>query len=71
MTDYVITPDGDHEVQVTYPDGTATWITVPAAAAGLVDPVQLAEVAKPAPPATLPRARGQVAGDQGAEDTGR
>ena len=71
VTDYVISPEGDHEVQITYPDGKVAWVTVPAAAVGQVDPVDLAELAERRPPATLAPGGSQVAGDQGAKNTGR
>lgn len=61
VTDYVINPAGDHEVQVTYPDGKTAWVTVPYEAVGQVDPVDLAEASERHPPATLARPGGRPA----------
>lgn len=55
VTDYVINPDGDHEVQVTYPDGKIAWLTIPYESVGQVDPIDLAELSERQPPPTLRR----------------
>ena len=62
VTDYAATPDGDHEVQVTYPDGKVAWITIPVEVAGAVDPIDLAEAAERRPPPALARGRSQPTG---------
>lgn len=70
ITDYVINGDGDHEVQVTYPNGQVAWITVPAEAAGALDIIRAAEISERRPPPTLPARGGQVPGDDRAEPSG-
>lgn len=62
ITDSVLNPDGDLEVEVTYPDGKVLWLTVPGEAARALDLVALAEVAEPKPPPGLARGSAQPTG---------